>query len=123
MQCNQVDWLAMQKNEQFRALVRHRRNTIAALGFVAAIYYFSIPALIAWLPGFFTIRLAPGINLGLVFAVSQYPFGGLIAYVFLRRTASIDRLCAELLRQLSPAVKPSASVVPSFELEEHAHAR
>ncbi|MFK4444137.1 uncharacterized membrane protein (DUF485 family) [Caballeronia udeis] len=125
MQSNHVDWLAMQTNEQFRGLVRHRRNTIAVLGLVAALYYFSIPALIAWFPGFFTLRLAPGINLGLVFAVSQYPFGGLIAYVFLRRTASIDRLAADLLQQLAPATAAgsAAPAAPSFDLGEHAHAR
>ncbi|KLU26837.1 membrane protein [Caballeronia mineralivorans PML1(12)] len=125
MQSDQVDWLAMQKSEQFRGLVRHRRNTIAALGLVAALYYFSIPALIAWFPAFFTLRLAPGINLGLVFAVSQYPFGGLIAYVFLRRTASIDRLAADLLEQLAPASAANsvAPVASSFDLGEHAHAR
>jgi uncharacterized membrane protein (DUF485 family) len=125
MQSDQVDWLAMQKSEQFRGLVRHRRNAIAALGLVAALYYFSIPALIAWFPAFFTLRLAPGINLGLVFAVSQYPFGGLIAYVFLRRTASIDRLAADLLQQLAPASAANsvAPVASSFDLGEHAHAR
>jgi uncharacterized membrane protein (DUF485 family) len=125
MQSDQVDWLAMQKSEQFRGLVRHRRNTIAALGLVAALYYFSIPALIAWFPAFFTLRLAPGINLGLVFAVSQYPFGGLIAYVFLWRTASIDRLAADLLQQLAPASAANsvAPVASSFDLGEHAHAR
>jgi uncharacterized membrane protein (DUF485 family) len=123
MQRNQVDWLAMQASASFRDLVRKRRNTVLLLGAVAAVYYFSIPALIAWFPGFFTLRLAPGINLGLVFAVSQYPFGGLIAYIFLRRTASIDRLAAELKRQIEPATACHVASAPFAAKEEHAHVR
>ncbi len=99
MQSNEVNWRAIQESPRFRDLVRRRRNTIVGLGIAAAIYYFSIPALIGWAPAVFNIRLAPGINLGLLFAVSQYPFGGLIAYLFLRRMSAIDPLARELATQ------------------------
>jgi uncharacterized membrane protein (DUF485 family) len=91
-----IDWEAVLASERFRQLARRRRNTIVVLGVLAALYYFSIPALIAWAPEVFRIRLAAGINLGTAFAVSQYPFGGLIVYVFMRRTAAIDRAAAGL---------------------------
>ncbi|MEI6001062.1 DUF485 domain-containing protein [Paraburkholderia bengalensis] len=98
-----IDWDAVLASERFRHLVRRRRNTIIGLGLLAAIYYFSISALIAWFPAFFTIRLASGINLGTVFAISQYPFGGLIAYVFLRQTARIDQVSTGIKEQAAPA--------------------
>jgi uncharacterized membrane protein (DUF485 family) len=91
---SEIDWEAVLASEHFRQLARRRRNTVVVLGVLAALYYFSIPALIAWAPGVFRIRLAAGINLGTVFAVSQYPFGGVIAYVFMRRSAAIDRAAA-----------------------------
>jgi uncharacterized membrane protein (DUF485 family) len=91
-----IDWEAVLASGRFRQLARRRRNTIVVLGVLAALYYFSIPALIAWAPEVFRIRLAAGINLGTAFAVSQYPFGGLIVYVFMRRTAAIDRAAAGL---------------------------
>lgn len=97
-----VDWEAVLASEHFQRLARKRRNTIVGLGVLAAIYYFSIPALIAWAPAFFKIRLMPGINLGTIFAVSQYPFGGAIAYVFLRSTAQIDRASADVKEQATP---------------------
>ncbi|PLZ02129.1 DUF485 domain-containing protein [Burkholderia sp. WAC0059] len=93
---NDIDWEAVLASERFRRLARQRRNTLVVLGLLAAVYYFSIPALIAWAPGLFRMRLAAGLNLGTVFAVSQYPFGGLVAYVFMRRTAAIDRSSARL---------------------------
>jgi uncharacterized membrane protein (DUF485 family) len=106
-----VDWQAIYDSERFRQLTRKRRNTIVTLGVLAAVYYFSIPALIAWAPDFFRIRLAPGINLGTLFAISQYPFGGLVAYTFLRRVTSVDRAAT--------ALTPATTLVTSRE-ESHA---
>jgi uncharacterized membrane protein (DUF485 family) len=107
----EIDWDAIYGSERFQQLARRRRNTIVTLGALAAVYYFSIPALIAWAPDFFKIRLAPGINLGTLFAVSQYPFGGVIAYVFLRRIATLDNAATTLA--------PEKTLVASQE-ESHA---
>ncbi|PYE17292.1 DUF485 domain-containing protein [Paraburkholderia silvatlantica] len=104
------DWNAVLASTRFKQVARRRRNTIVVLGVLSALYYFSIPALIAWGPDVFRIRLAAGINLGTVFAVSQYPFGGLIAYVFMRRSAAIDRAA----ESLAPRVQSDAAFV-----EEH----
>jgi uncharacterized membrane protein (DUF485 family) len=101
---SEVDWAAIMQSQQFRRVARQRRNTIVVLGVLAAVYYFSIPALIAWAPAFFTLRIAPGVNLGLVFVVSQYPFGGLLAYAFMRRTAEIDRTTVDLAELAEPAI-------------------
>jgi len=91
-------------SEGFKRLARRRRATILTLGALAAIYYFSIPALIAWAPGLFRIRLTSGINLGTLFAVSQYPFGGLIAYFFLRQTMRIDQASTNIKERAAPVV-------------------
>lgn len=106
------DWEAVLASARFKQLMHRRRNTIVVLGALSALYYFSIPALIVWSLDVLRIRLATGINVGTVFAVSQYPFGGLIAWLFMRRTAAIDRAAASL------ATHPDASV----QLPEEHHA-
>jgi uncharacterized membrane protein (DUF485 family) len=114
-----LDWQRILDDPHFRAMARRRRNTVVALGIVAAIGYFSIPALIAWYPAFFAIRLAPGINVGIVFAVSQYPFGGAIAYAFLRRTERMDRAAATVSKQISTQI---SEPMTALSQEESAHA-
>lgn len=108
-----LDWEAVLASERFRRLVDLRRNTIIVLTVLAAIYYFSIPALMAWAPNVLKIRLTQGINLGTVFVVSQYPFGGLIAYMFMRRTATIDRALA--------GVAMRSNEKPVGEVKHHAY--
>ncbi|MFP6560165.1 DUF485 domain-containing protein [Paraburkholderia sp. B3] len=100
-----IDWQAVLASQRFQKLARRRRNIVLTLGILAAVYYFAIPVLIAGAPGWFRIRITDGLNLGTLFAISQYPFGGLIAWVFLRRTASLDheaQLFTQDRQQASP---------------------
>jgi uncharacterized membrane protein (DUF485 family) len=103
MKSDIVHWQHTLESEAFVALRRQRRNTVVGLGILAALGYFSIPALIAWAPSVFTIRITSGINLGTLFAAGQYPFGGLIVYLFLRRTAAIDRAASAVLANMAAA--------------------
>jgi len=123
MNSDPVDWPAILSKPQFRALVRSRRNTTLTLSVVAALYYFSIPALIAWFPAFFALRITPGLNLGLLFAVSQYPFGGLVAFVFLRRIGAIDRSARQLRQELTPGASIRLPQARHTDTLEHAHGR
>jgi uncharacterized membrane protein (DUF485 family) len=115
MQPSNEDWSAMLHSPAFRTLTRRRRKTVLLLGVAAAVYYFSIPALIAFAPSVFAIRLLPGINLGAVFAVSQYPFGIALAFVFLKRSAVLDAQAGQLAAAMSLPVDVVA-VAP-----EHRH--
>lgn len=101
-----IDWQDVLASPRFQNLARRRRNTVLALGAFAAVYYFAIPVLIAGAPGWFRIPITGGLNLGTLFAISQYPFGALVAWVFLRRTAALDREArrfAQGRREASPA--------------------
>lgn len=115
MQASNEDWNAMLHSPAFQTLTRHRRKTVLLLGVAAAVYYFSIPALIAFAPSIFAIRLLPGINLGAVFAVSQYPFGMVLAFVFLKRSATLDARAAQLAAAMSSSLDVAAAA------PEHRH--
>jgi uncharacterized membrane protein (DUF485 family) len=86
-----IDWQSVLQSARFQRLARRRRTLVLVLGALAAAYYFAIPALIAWAPDWFRVRVTDGLNLGTLFAVSQYPFAALIAWIFLRHTAVLDR--------------------------------
>lgn len=125
-----IDWETIHASPSFRSLMRSRRNTVLALGAVAGIYYFSIPALLAWFPDFFKLPLTPGINLGVAFAVSQYPLGIAIALVFMwkmnvlgRRAAALRLRASDLAH--SSAVNDAARVETAsadLQTSEHVHA-
>lgn len=84
------------KNENFHLLVRQRRLIVAQLFVLSALVYFSIPFITTVFPEFFRIRISGAINIGLVYAVLQYPIGGLIAYRYAITMRKIDVLIKAL---------------------------
>ncbi len=107
------DWHAVLASSRFRLIARRRRTAVIVLGLSAAAYYFAIPAVIAWAPHWFNIRIASGINLGVLFALSQYPVGLLIGLIFVRRMAALDRE--------KQAIANSSLVPTVIEGERHAY--
>lgn len=112
MRHQEVDLQAMVTSEVFQRLKKQLRKTTVMLGVAVAIYYFSIPALIAWAPGLLRLRIAAGISVGLLFVVSQYLSGGLVAYIFMRRTAAVDQMAAKLVRDMLPDTHEALHLVP-----------
>ncbi|WP_124076932.1 DUF485 domain-containing protein [Burkholderia gladioli] len=84
------DWDAVLQSRRFQTIARRRRTTIIVLGLLAGAYYFAIPAVIAWYPQLFKLRVSGGFTLGVLFAISQYLFGGLVVWVFMRRMRALD---------------------------------
>ncbi|ACR32819.1 DUF485 domain-containing protein [Burkholderia glumae] len=84
------EWCEVLADPRFRLIAQKRRKTIVAIGAIAAFYYFAIPAVIAWAPALFAIRLTGGFNVGVAFAISQYPVGGVLCWVFMRSMARLD---------------------------------
>jgi uncharacterized membrane protein (DUF485 family) len=97
------EWRSVVADPQFRAIAVERRATVVTLAAAAATYYFAIPAAIEWAPALLKYRFGGGLNCGIVFAVSQYPVGGLLALVFMRQMAKLDRKRARLVGALAKA--------------------
>ncbi|WP_051516629.1 DUF485 domain-containing protein [Herbaspirillum sp. RV1423] len=84
-------WSAMYRNPQFHAISRKRRTVVTTLFIVGALFYFSIPAITTFYPSIFHIRLFGVVNLGLAYALLQYPIGGLIAYAYAISMRKLDQ--------------------------------
>jgi uncharacterized membrane protein (DUF485 family) len=87
----QSSWSVIFQNPEFQAVARKRKKIVISLFLVSALFYFSIPLLTTMYPAVFRVRLFGSINLGLVYAILQYPIGGLIAYYYAISMRKIDR--------------------------------
>jgi len=81
---------------QFHSLTRQRRVIILKLFALSALFYFSIPFFTTFFPKFFAIQISGAINVGLVYAILQYPVGGLIAYRYAVNMRKIDAMVEKL---------------------------
>jgi uncharacterized membrane protein (DUF485 family) len=94
------DWPAIERMPEFRALVRAKRAFLlpACVFFVA--YYFALPALVGYWPDLMSTPVIGRINLGYLFALSQFVMAWALMAAYVRRARQFDRMAAELLQRV-----------------------
>ena len=91
------DWRALEADPRFQALHRRKMRFLWGLMLFSVAYYFALPIGAGYFPELFRVRLAGPINVGLVFALSEFVVAWLVAFVYARRAgADFDALAAEL---------------------------
>lgn len=93
-----LNWEAISADPRFRRL--HRRKSAVLLGLMSfsILYYFLLPFGAAYFQEFFRIRLFGSLNLGLVFALSEFVAAWGVAWYYSRRAnAEFDAMARGLL--------------------------
>src|ERR1700729_1067060 len=104
-----MDWDAITRDPRFMDL--HRRKTAFLWGLMAlsVAYYFLLPIGAAYFQDLFKIRVWGVINVGLLFALSQFVVAWAIALVYSRKASQdFDRMAAELSTEFSGPGLPRA---------------
>jgi uncharacterized membrane protein (DUF485 family) len=95
-----LNWSAIDSDPRFREL--HDRKTRFLWGLMAfsIIYYFLLPIGAGYFSDVYKIRLWGPINVGLVFALSQFVVAWLIAFVYSRRASRFDEMAEAIARDV-----------------------
>jgi uncharacterized membrane protein (DUF485 family) len=104
---NAVDWDAIIADPRFEAL--HRRKTAFLWGLMAVsvVYYFLLPIGAAYFQDLFKIRVWGVVNVGLLFALSEFIVAWTIALVYSRKASQdFDRMAGEIAAEFG-AGKPA----------------
>ncbi len=92
-----VNWDAIIRDPRFQSL--HRRKTLFLWGLMAlaVAYYFLLPVGAAYYQDLFKVRVWGVVNVGLLFALSQFVVAWAIALVYARKAGrDFDRMAAEI---------------------------
>ncbi len=95
------DWAAIARNPKFREL--HRRKAYFLFGWwiFSTVYYFLLPIGAGAAPGFFSIKVIGAVNIGYLFALSQFFVSWAIALYYWGWANKVsDRLTSELIDEL-----------------------
>lgn len=92
-------WQALDQSEALARIKREKNTLSLTLLLIAAMYYATLLLGPTTLKAFFSLPLAGELNIGTVFAISQYPFCGLLAWIYLRKMRSIDLQVESLVKQ------------------------
>ena len=93
-----MNWSAIDADPRFREL--HERKTRFLWGLMAfsVVYYFALPVGAAYFTEVFKIKVWGPVNVGLLFALSEFIVAWGIAYFYARKANQFDQMAEALAR-------------------------
>jgi uncharacterized membrane protein (DUF485 family) len=78
----EVDWSRLIADPRFQSLHRRKQAFLTGLMVFSIVYYFLLPVGAAWFPQLFAIRVWGVINVGLLFALSEFLVAWAVAFYY-----------------------------------------
>src|SRR6478672_5923218 len=98
-QASTLDWQRIVADPRFQALHRKKTSFLWGLMVFSIVYYFLLPIGAAYFQDLFRIRVWGPVNVGLLFALSEFIVAWGIAFIYSRRANSeFDAMAGELIR-------------------------
>ena len=98
MTTHKMNWQAIDADPRFQAL--HRKKTLFLWGLMvfSIIYYFLLPVGAAYFPEIFKIKVWGPVNIGILFALSEFIVAWVLAVIYSRRAnAEFDSMAEEIV--------------------------
>ena len=94
-----VNWAANDHDPRFQALHKKKTTFLWSLVIFSIIYYFMLPIGAAYYQDLFKIKVWGPVNVGLLFALSEFVVAWSIAAIYARRAnRDFDAMSAEIVR-------------------------
>lgn len=81
-QHSSVDWSHVIKDPRFEELHRRKSRVLWSLMILTVIYYFALPIGAGYYPEIFKIKVWGVVNVGILFALSQFVYVGVVAWIY-----------------------------------------
>ena len=96
----QTDWDVVAANPEFKALLRAKARFIVPATVTFIVYYFALPILVGYAPGFMATPVFGPVNIAYLFALSQFFVAWFIAFLYVRAAARFDEQGRAVLEHL-----------------------
>ncbi|ARU31083.1 hypothetical protein CAP31_04900 [Sulfuriferula sp. AH1] len=98
MTTHNMNWQAIDADPRFQALHRKKMMFLWGLMVFSIIYYFLLPVGAAYFPEIFNIKVWGPVNIGLLFALSEFIVAWFIALIYSRRANAVfDSMAQEIM--------------------------
>ena len=95
------DWAAIEATPEFHALIAAKRRFIVPATIFFIVYYFALPILVGYLPDTMSRDVIGEINLGYLFALSQFAMAWVVMALYVRRARDFDAREHEIVRRFA----------------------
>jgi len=95
----QIDWSAIDSHPHFVELHQKKTRFLWTLMIISTLYYFLLPIGAAYFQDLFKIKVWGPINVGILFALSEFVVAWAIAWIYARRAnRDFDGMAAEIIK-------------------------
>jgi uncharacterized membrane protein (DUF485 family) len=106
MSSTSIQWSAIVADPRFQALHKKKQSFLAGLMLFSVAYYFLLPIGAAYFPALFNVKVWGPINIGLLFALSQFVVAWGIAFYYSKRANNeFDAMSRELAAEFEKKAK------------------
>lgn len=100
MPSSQPDWAAIDADPRFQALHKKKTAFLWSLMLISVVYYFLLPIGAAYFQDLFKIKVWGPVNVGILFALSEFIVAWTIAGIYAKRAnREFDAMSAEIVRE------------------------
>ena len=94
-----LNWAAIDTDPRFQALHRKKMAFLWGLMLFSVVYYFLLPIGAAYFPELFSVKVWGPVNVGILFALSEFVVAWAIAGIYAwRANREFDAMAAEIVR-------------------------
>lgn len=86
-----VNWERLASSPGFRKLLRNKRAFIVPATVFFIVYYFALPVLVGYFPGFMSRKVMGAVNIAYLFALSQFVMAWILAWLYVRAAEHFDK--------------------------------
>ena len=95
-----MNWSAIDQDPRFQELHKRKSRFLWGLMIFSVVYYFLLPIGAAYYQDLFKLKVWGPVNVGILFALSEFVVAWTIAYVYSRKAnAEFDTMSAEIAKQ------------------------
>lgn len=93
-----INWVAIDADPRFQRLHAKKMAFLTGLMIFSLIYYFLLPIGAAYYTDIYRIKVYGVVNIGILFALSQFVVAWGIAFYYTAKAKDFDAMAAELVR-------------------------
>ena len=98
MSKTEMNWAAIDADPRFQALHKKKLTFLWSLMIISVVYYFLLPIGAAYYQDLFKIKVWGVVNIGILFALSEFVVAWTIAYVYSKKAnAEFDTMAQEII--------------------------
>jgi uncharacterized membrane protein (DUF485 family) len=92
-------WRRIATSREFKDLLALKKTFILPAFLIFFFYYFALPIAVGFAPKWMSAVVIGDVTIGLVFALSQFVIGGIIAWLYLGASDKFDALTRDILKK------------------------